>query len=133
MFSKKFLIVEDDKQISEIISRICKEEGGEARSVNEPSLFVPEYAEFKPDIIILDIIMPEMDGFEIIRYLSENRSQAKIIILSGQESYRHMAEKMAASLDVNIVDNIPKPFRIANVRHTIQSLSDQKPYKTATA
>lgn len=88
--NKKVLIIEDDKLLREMIFRKLEKEGLEAFSVIDGSEAVAKTKEIKPDIVLLDLILPGSNGFEILKEV-KNDSEIKeipVIILSnlGQKS-----------------------------------------------
>lgn len=124
MPSKRLLIIEDDPGLTELIRRVAEEAGYEVQQWEPHIPFIALYCEFQPHVIVLDIILPEMDGFEILRHLSKERSDARIIILSGQENYRPMASRMGKGLDLNIVATVAKPCRIVELHRLLQQVGD---------
>lgn len=78
----------------------------------------------RPDLILLDMLMPEMDGLETLRRLKELSSDAKVVMLSCVTEPKTVVE----ALHLGACDYIPKPFRRAELDATIQRhLSDRPP------
>ncbi len=88
--NKKVLIIEDDKLLREMMSRKLEKEGLEVFSVMDGSVAVSKAKEIKPDIVLLDLILPGSNGFEILKELknSEETKETPVIVLSnlGQKS-----------------------------------------------
>ena len=83
---KKVLIIEDNKSINEMYSIAFANEGCEVSSAYDGLDGITKAASVKPDIIILDIMMPNMDGFEMLKILKSNTSlEAKVIVNSNLE------------------------------------------------
>ena len=104
----KVLIVEDDKFLSELISTKLDKEGFNIALAGDGETGLKKAEEFKPEIILLDIMLPGMDGFEVLEKL-KNSSDAQlkntpVIILSnfGQES------KVERGLQLGAVDYLVK-------------------------
>lgn len=88
--NKKVLIIEDDKLLREMMFRKLEKEGFEVFSVMDGSEAVVKTKEIKPDIVLLDLILPGSNGFEILKEI-KNDSEIKetpVIVLSnlGQKS-----------------------------------------------
>lgn len=116
MKNPRLLVVEDDRHIAEIVATVARETGYEVAVTSDGQL-ARALREDTPDVIVLDLLMPEKDGFETMQYLSQHCRHARVIILSGQgEPIRLMAERMAGALRLSVVENIGKPFRIAELR-----------------
>ncbi len=104
----KVLIVEDDKFLSELISTKLDKEGFEIELAGDGEDGVKKAESFKPDIILLDIMLPGMDGFEVLEKLQSHADASlkkiPVIILSnfGQES------KVEKGLQLGAVDYLVK-------------------------
>lgn len=121
MMPKQLLIVEDDKKIATLVCKVAEEAGFTAH-IADGENFAEYYNKIKPDVIILDVFMPGVDGFEIIQFLGDEKSQAHIVILSGNDSYRAMAENFANALGLQIDINVAKPFRVKALRMCLQEI-----------
>lgn len=77
----KILIIEDDKFLGELISKKLKEEGFETIIALDGQEGLIKTEEDKPDLIVLDLLLPGMDGFEVMKRLKQKESTKKIPIL----------------------------------------------------
>jgi len=84
---KSILLIEDDPFIAEIYSTKLKEEGFEVDTVQEGKSAFKIIKEKKPDLLLLDVVLPNIDGWEILRKVKQTPelSHIKIIILSNLE------------------------------------------------
>ncbi|MGB9153342.1 MAG: response regulator [Alphaproteobacteria bacterium] len=122
MSEYRLLVIEDTKDLAELICTVAVDVGFDARATSNSSEIQSLYNTYKPQVLILDILMPDMDGFEVLRFLHKSGSAARIIILSGAEDYRAMAEKMADGLRLTIDANLRKPFRIKELKSALESI-----------
>lgn len=83
MPTKKLLVVDDSKDICELIATVAKGIGYEVSIAPDSVRFMDIYEKMQPDVVILDIIMPEVDGIELLRELAERHCKADIIVISG--------------------------------------------------
>jgi DNA-binding response OmpR family regulator len=83
--NKKMLIVEDDQPTSRVLSDRFSDEGFEVFQASEGTSGLKLAAKNKPDIILLDILMPKMDGLEMLKKLRSDKwgSGAKIVMLTN--------------------------------------------------
>lgn len=105
----KILTVDDEPDILEFIQYNLEKEGFEVRTAGNGKSAVEIATEFKPDLIILDIMMPEMDGIEVCRLLREKSefNETVIVFLTARnEDYSEIA-----GFDVGGDDYITKPIR----------------------
>ena len=83
--AKKILIVEDDKFLRDLISQKLTKEGYEVDEAMDGEEGVKMIKEVKPDLVLLDLILPGIDGFEVLVKMKENSniSSTPVIILSN--------------------------------------------------
>lgn len=96
----KILLAEDDKFISRAYKDGLEDEGFEVEVIDTGTATLEKLRQNKPDMLLLDLIMPEKDGFEVLEEISqdENLSDLPIIVISnlGQESDINKAKKLGA-------------------------------------
>ncbi len=82
---KKILLVEDDPFLLDIYNTKIKESGFKVDFVKDGGLVLEKLREFSPDLLVLDIVLPNFDGWEILRKIKDNPDfkDLKIIILSN--------------------------------------------------
>ena len=98
--SKKILIVEDDKFLRELILKKLKDEGFDTFDAADGDAGLKKIKEVKPDLVLLDLILPSIDGFEVLSRMKEDPSVKAIpvIILSnlGQKEEVERGLKLGA-------------------------------------
>lgn len=120
---RKILIVEDEQHIMDILKFNLKKEGFDTIEANNGQLGLEMAEKENPDLILLDLMLPEMDGFTVCRKVRQN-SQVPILILTAREEE---VDKVLG-LELGADDYITKPFstrelmaRIkANLRRTTE-------------
>ena len=103
----RILVVDDDKNIIELLSSTLSLEGWQVLSATNGMEALKKAEEVSPDLVLLDIMMPLMDGFEICRRLRQ-RSKIPIIALSARTD---VGDKIKC-LDLGADDYVTKPFRV---------------------
>jgi len=116
----KILIVDDDQQTTTLLEMLLSARGYEAISVNESSLAVNTAIETHPDLIILDLMMPEPDGFKVCRML---RADARfiftpILIITALDDTDSRIVAYGAGAD----DYLIKPYNVDELASTIKNL-----------
>jgi DNA-binding response OmpR family regulator len=101
----KILIVDDDEHISELISLYLVREGYETKEVHNGKDAVKEFSIFNPKLILLDIMLPEMDGYEVCKEIRKT-SKVPIIMLTAKSD---TIDKVLG-LELGADDYIVKPF-----------------------
>ena len=116
---EKILVVEDEKSIAHFISSVLSANGYEAMQARSGSEALSMISYHCPDLIILDLGLPDMDGLEILRQL-RSWSSLPVVVVSARS---HEKDKVTA-LDLGADDYLTKPFgtdeRLARVRTAIR-------------
>lgn len=79
---KKILFIEDEPTIQKTISRFLEDEGYEVKNALDGEIGLKTAKEEKPDLILLDIILPKKDGFEVLKELKEDESTKDIPVIA---------------------------------------------------
>lgn len=117
MNDKRLLVVDDDPAIGEIIGTVAEELGYEVVVTSLPAQFRDLYTAFDPSAIIVDIVMPEIDGIELLHYLAGENCKALIILTTGYSgSYLKYACELGKSSGLESIATLTKPFRLTELR-----------------
>lgn len=102
-------VIEDDLAVQRLLIRILENEGYRAIGVADGEIGLRVISEHQPDLVLLDLTMPRMDGYEVCRRLrADPRTVAlPVIILTAHTT----VEEMVAGLDAGADDFVPKPFQ----------------------
>jgi two-component system phosphate regulon response regulator PhoB len=126
MVKKKILVVEDDRDISELITYNLEREGYDIACLYDGGQAVDFVKKRKPELIILDLMLPEVDGIEICRTLKSDAATKHIPIVmltaKGEEA------DVVVGLQMGADDYIPKPFSpkvlVARIKAIIRRMAD---------
>jgi CheY-like chemotaxis protein len=112
LMAKKLLVIDDQTGITKVVEMIARQLGLNARSLNSSAEATETFMAFKPDILILDMIMPEKDGIDVLNEVLLTGIPVKVVLTSGfSESYLRLAEGVARFHDNPNVSILRKPFR----------------------
>ena len=107
------LIIDDDALMVDLVSSIGEEAGFEACQTTNSEDFQHAWLSNPPRAIIMDIVMPDMDGMALLLWLSQHNCTTPIILMSGYEGkYLGLAEKLGTATGKNIIGTLDKPFTI---------------------
>ena len=119
------LLIDDDVKLGRLLKDFLKKSNINLFTVNNPTESFSSIEECKPDIIILDVMMPKMDGFEVCKNIRKVHS-IPIIMLSA----RGDSEDKIKGLDLGADDYIAKPFQprelLARIHSLLRRVSDEK-------
>ncbi len=117
---KKILIVDDEPNILLSLEFIVSRAGFSVKTAEDGEQALEESKNWSPDLILLDINMPKLDGFEVCQRLREDHSfdQTKIVFLTAKGRQVEQEKGMAMGAD----DYISKPFSNQDVVNTVKKL-----------
>lgn len=120
MPAQTLLSIDDNPQILELIRKVATGMGMTAEGVTTPGAFMTSFVRLQPDIITLDMCMPDIDGIELLRWLGDVGAATRIVILSGAHpTYAEMARRLAEAAGLRDVAILRKPFRTAELRDVL--------------
>lgn len=105
------LLVEDDERISEPLVRVLVTEGFEVVHASTGGEGLTAVGSRKPDLILLDLTLPDIDGLDVCRKVREDRPELPIIMLTARAEEMDVIVGLGAGAD----DYVPKPFRLAEL------------------
>lgn len=102
---QKVMLVDDDPAVAETVGDLLREQGYTVRSVTDPRKAVATFAEFAPDLVILDVLMPSVDGISLCLDL-RRESDVPVLFLSA----KHETPDRVVGLRIGADDYVGKPF-----------------------
>jgi DNA-binding response OmpR family regulator len=124
---KKLLVVDDDKDIL-VITRYAlgKMEGVDIHYIASGELALQEAVDFQPDLIILDVMMPRLDGIAVLKRLREKQETQKIPVIFFTAKVQK--EEVDSYQKLGILDVIFKPFDPMSLSSVILSIWEKQFY-----
>ena len=120
MTNGKLLILDDDPHIGKLVKLIGEASGLEARFTLETGEFFRAVDEWRPTHIVLDLVMPSMEGTEVLFRLAQRCCRARIILSSGVgEPALDAAGRSANENGLQIVGTLAKPFSLRALRELL--------------
>jgi two-component system phosphate regulon response regulator PhoB len=117
---KKILVVDDEHDVTELLEYKLRQEGFEVKAINDPLLIMGTARQFQPDLLILDIMMPEINGLQICRMLRADpvMKDIPVIFLTA----RGETEDRVKGFETGADDYVAKPFDTRELLLRIQAL-----------
>ncbi len=118
MRKDKILLVEDDSTLSYIVEDALSREGFEMTTAQNGEFGLRKFEEFKPDVVVADVMMPKMDGFEMVKLIRLKSPHTPVLFLTA----RTALDDVVHGFEIGANDYIRKPFQIAELVVRIKAM-----------
>ena len=109
----KILVVEDEPSLQKLLQYQLSKTGHEIRVAGDGEQALAMVRSERPDLVLLDVMLPVMGGFQVLRKLQEDKNTKSIpVIMLSAKGQQH---DIAAGLNQGVFDYITKPFNIPNL------------------
>ena len=119
----RILIVEDEAAVARQIAAALTEDGHEPKTVNNGEAALEEASRTPFDLIVLDIRLPGIDGFEVLRRLRRQHLAARVLLLTA----RGAVDDRVTGLQLGADDYLPKPFAMRELVARVRALGRRYP------
>ena len=120
--SVRILIVDDDRAICDLMQTLLESDGYSVKAMSDPTLVEDEVKAGGYHLIILDLMMPKMDGIEVLRRIRKIDSDIAVVIFTGYPNL----ESAVQSMKLDAVDYIKKPFDVDEFREVLSRVMRKK-------
>lgn len=118
--TQRLLAIDDSSDSAELVARVATGCGYEARAASDSRSLRAVIANYRPDMITLDLCMPGTDGIDLISILQETRFTGSLMIISGQEDwFRTAVTKLAEARGLKVIGDLQKPFDVGALRRSL--------------
>ena len=119
----RVLVVEDDADIAQVLQRSLRLEGYEVRVAGDGEAALTTYGEFAPDLLVLDLGLPKLDGVEVAKRLREGGDDLPILMLTARDALESRVEGLDSGAD----DYLVKPFERQELLARLRALLRRRP------
>ncbi|MGH6990275.1 MAG: EAL domain-containing protein [Stellaceae bacterium] len=117
----RLIIIDDEPAVGNFIGRVARRAGFDVIVTTEATDFRQRVRSWQPDVIILDLGMPDADGIETLRFLADERATARILIISGfDDKIIEAANRLGAARGLNMAGVLQKPVLIEELTHVLR-------------
>ncbi len=116
--SHRVLVVDDEPNIADVISMALRYQGFEVASAATGAEALAAVRSFRPQLMLLDVMLPDMEGFEVARRLGADRARVPIIFLTARDA----TEDKVRGLTVGGDDYVTKPFSLEELIARVRAL-----------
>jgi two-component system, OmpR family, response regulator len=114
----RVLVVDDEPALAELLSMALRYEGWEVRSEGDGMSAVRAARDFRPDAVVLDIMLPDIDGLEVLRRMRGEAPEVPVLFLTAKDSVEDRVTGLTAGGD----DYVTKPFSLEEVVARLRGL-----------
>ncbi len=114
------LVVDDEALTLRTISRALREEGYEVSLASSGEEALEVYTQEKPDLALLDVVLPGIDGIEVLRQIRKQNPAAIVLMMSAY----HQVERAVEAMKLGAYDYLIKPFHLADLSNTIRRATE---------
>lgn len=122
--SKTILVVDDNEDIRGLLSLVLQNEGYEVHTAEDGAQALEKTYEIKPDLVLLDVMMPGLSGLEVLSTIREHKdkkvNQVPIMMITAKSTI----DDIDAAVELGASSYIVKPFRPANLAEKVQAIFD---------
>ena len=114
----RVLVVDDEATLTDLLSMALRLEGFQVRSAGDGRTAVVAAREFRPDTVVLDVMLPDMDGLEVLRRLRAEAPEVPVLFLTARDAVADRIAGLTAGGD----DYVTKPFSLEEVVARLRGL-----------
>jgi two-component system OmpR family response regulator len=114
----RVLVVDDEPSLAELLSSVLRFEGWDVRAAADGLGAVRAARDFRPDAVILDVMLPDLDGLEVLRRLRQEQPRVCVLFLTARDAVEDRVAGITAGGD----DYVTKPFSIEEVLARLRGL-----------
>jgi two-component system OmpR family response regulator len=114
----RVLVVDDEPTLAELLAMALRYEGWDVRSAGDGGTAVRTAREFRPDAVVLDMMLPDIDGLEVLRRLRGEAPEVPVLFLTAKDSVEDRITGLTAGGD----DYVTKPFSLEEVVARVRAL-----------
>ena len=123
----RILVIEDELQLARHVTRALTRHGYEAVALHDGAEGLKAALEHPPDLIVLDLNLPSLDGFSVLARLRQAKSSARVLILTARGEVEHRIKGLKAGAD----DYLAKPFSMEELVARVEALGRRAATPTA--
>ena len=123
MRQPRLLVIDDEPALAEFVAQVATECGYRPILTADDLAFREEFMAARPDVVVLDLGMPGMDGVELLRFLAAQEHRAPVLIFSGfDRRVLESAFRLGEALGLEMIGPLEKPVRFQELERLLKDL-----------
>jgi CheY-like chemotaxis protein len=125
MTVKRLVIVDDNEAFGEFIRKVAVGAGYEVEVSTTGEAFKMCYSAFKPTVVIVDLVMPDIDGIELVQWVATHKSPARVMVTTGYSpEYATLAKMLGEGRGLAPVATLIKPVKPDRLRRALSDFEE---------
>jgi DNA-binding response OmpR family regulator len=117
MVDKRLLVIDDEPGFGAFVRQVAEGEGFAVCVTTRADEFKEALATFAPTLVLLDVVMPDVEGFELLQYLADANWVGPVVVISGYNpDYLRLAKALGGSRGLPSVTTLAKPIHARELR-----------------
>jgi len=117
---KSILIVDDSPDMGAYVGKVARGLNFDVSVTDNAGDFKKSYEANEPDIVVLDIVMPNVDGLELLHYLADRKCRSRILVMTGyNEIYLQHAKSLGELYGLPNVQTLTKPIELPDIEKAL--------------
>ena len=123
------LVVDDEAVLAEMVSMALRYEGWDVSTAGDRASAIASARSHRPDVVVLDVMLPDMSGLDVLRKLREQNPRLPVLLLTAKDAVEDRIARLTAGGD----DYVTKPFSIEEVVLRLRALLRRTGWQPTTA
>jgi DNA-binding NtrC family response regulator len=120
------IVVDDEPDMAELVQTIGEMAGFDSKMTTSAKEFQKVYSETEPSLIVMDIVMPDMDGNELLQWLAKQQCSVPVIIMSGYKGkYIDVTKHIGDARGIQIIGTLTKPIAMDRLQGLLKEVLDE--------
>ena len=119
---RRLLVIDDEPAFCAFVRRVAEAEGFAVTVAADGDAFKRAYVSLQPTVIMLDLVLPDIEGIELLQYLAQQGCPARVFVISGYNpDYPRLAQAVAGGRGLTTVRALSKPIDASQLRAALLS------------
>lgn len=125
MIEKRLLVIDDEPGFGTFVQQVAEGEGFKVCVTTRADDFKQCLASFRPTIVALDVVMPDVEGIELLQYLADANWTGPVLVISGYNpDYLRLAKALGGSRGLPSVTTLTKPIHARDLRAALNKAAE---------
>jgi CheY-like chemotaxis protein len=117
MTAKHLLVVDDEAAFCDFVRRVAEDMGYSVAVCTDSTRALAVYESTRPSVVVLDMVMPDVEGIQIVQELARRGTDARVILVSGYNPhYVDLAQTLGQAKGIDRIAGLTKPIRLEALR-----------------